>query len=270
MSESGTPEPSGSTEQFAHPTNVTLRRRRATTNVSPLALPELLPLHPTERLEQKPGDDKDDESGESDCSEDTGSTTELASARKPTVPLFPSPDLEAYRLVIREEMAKCYGAHVASPALTADSPASTASVVSTGGNIASSPTAETTPASSPSTLAMAFAGLSAQPRLSPILKLQRQQRCRLSTVLECTEMSDKGSMATGLWAHPEESLIMNARQPSLIDGNFSLTAPSVALCHEEPERESEQPLSDSLLSFMQHERSILQSATNEGGFTPNS
>ncbi|KAL3221514.1 hypothetical protein MRX96_050248, partial [Rhipicephalus microplus] len=105
--------------------------------------------------------------------------------------------------------------------------------VSTGGHIASSPAVETSPASSPSTLATAFAGLSAQPRLSPILKCSSQQKGRLSTVLECTETSDKGSGTTALWAHPEESLITIARQPSLIDGNFSCISPSVAFGHEE-------------------------------------
>ncbi|XP_075739399.1 uncharacterized protein LOC142784785 [Rhipicephalus microplus] len=133
-------------------------------------------------------------------------------------------------------MARCYGAHIVSPVSTADSPASTVSGVSAGGHIASSPAVETSPASSPSTLSTAFARLSAQPRLSPILKLSSQQKGRLSTVLECTETSDKGSGTTALWAHPEESLITNARQPSLIDGNFSCISPlspSVAFGHEE-------------------------------------
>ncbi|KAL3212289.1 hypothetical protein MRX96_051881 [Rhipicephalus microplus] len=66
------------------------------------------------------------------------------------------------------------------------------------------------------------------------------------------------------WTHPEESLITNARQPPLIDGNFSCISPSVAFGHEELDRQSEQPLSDSLLSFMKHERSILQASLDEG------
>ncbi|XP_075739180.1 uncharacterized protein LOC142784637 [Rhipicephalus microplus] len=153
-----------------------MRRRRATRNMSPLVLPESLPEHLTERLEQEPesdkGDesnDKDNESDEPDYGEDMGGATEIPSARAPAVPLFPSPDLAAYRRIIHEEMARCYGAHIVSPVSTADSPASTVSGVSTGGHIASSPAVETSPASSPSTLATAFAGLSAQPRLSPIL-----------------------------------------------------------------------------------------------------
>ncbi|XP_075750499.1 uncharacterized protein LOC119186855 isoform X2 [Rhipicephalus microplus] len=277
MQYAGTPESSGSPEVLTLPVNVTMRRRRAKKNVSPLVLPELLPEHLTERLEQEPegdkgdqSDDEDDESDESDYAKDTGGTTEIPSARAPTVPLFPSPDLAAYRCIIHEEMARCYGAHIASPASTADSLASTVSGASTGGHIASSPAVETTPASSPSTLATAFAGLSAQPRLSPILKLSSQQKGRLSTVLECTETSDKGSGTTALWAHPEESLITNARQPSLIDGNFSCISPSVAFGHEELDRQSEQPLSDSLLSFMKHERSILQASLDEGAVLSNS
>ncbi|XP_075739269.1 uncharacterized protein LOC142784679 isoform X3 [Rhipicephalus microplus] len=273
----GTPELSGSPEVFTLPVNVNMRRKRATRNVSPLVLPESLPEHLTERLEQEPesdkGDesnDKDDESGESDYGEDTGGATEIPSARAPAVPLFPSPDLAAYRRIIHEEMARCYGAHIVSPVSTADSPASTVSGVSTGGHIASSPAVETSPASSPSTLATAFAGLSAQPRLSPILKLSSQQKGCLSTVLECTETSDKGSGTTALWAYPEESLITNARQPSLIDGNFSCISPSVAFGHEELDRQSEQPLSDSLLSFMKHERSILQASLDEGAVLSNS
>ncbi|XP_075751966.1 uncharacterized protein LOC119187295 isoform X3 [Rhipicephalus microplus] len=273
----GTPELSGSPEVFTLPVNVNMRRKRATRNVSPLVLPESLPQHLTERLEQEPesdksdeSNDKDDESDESDYGEDTGGATEIPSARAPAVPLFPSPDLAAYRRIIHEEMARCYGAHIVSPVSTADSPASTVSGVSTGGHIDSSPAVETSPASSPSTLATAFAGLSAQPRLSPILKLSSQQKGRLSTVLECTETSDKGSGTTALWAHPEESLITNARQPSLIDGNFSCISPSVAFGHEELDRQSEQPLSDSLLSFMKHERSILQASLDEGAVLSNS
>ncbi|XP_075739320.1 uncharacterized protein LOC142784704 isoform X2 [Rhipicephalus microplus] len=273
----GTPEPSDSPELFTLPINGTMRRRRATRNVSPLVLPELLPEHLTERLEQEPegdkgdeSDDKDDESDESDYGEDTGGATEIPSARAPTVPLFPSPDLAAYRRIIHEEMARCYGAQIVSPVSTAYSPASTVSGVSTGGYIASSPAVKTTPASSPSTLATAFAGLSAQPRLSPILKLSSQQKGRLSTVLECTETSDKRSGTTALWAHPEESLITNARQPSLIDGNFSCISPPVAFGHEQLDRQSVQPLSDSLLSFMKHERSILQASLDEGAVLPNS
>lgn len=273
----GTPELSGSPEVFTLPVNVNMRRKRATRNVSPLVLPESLPEHLTERLEQEPesdkvdeSNDKDDESDESDYGEDTGGATEIPSARAPAVPLFPSPDLAAYRRIIHEEMARCYGAHIVSPVSTADSPASTVSGVSTGGHIASSPAVETSPASSPSTLATAFAGLSAQPRLSPILKLSSQQKGHLSTVLECTETSDKGSGTTALWAHPEESLITNARQPSLIDGNFSCISPSVAFGHEELDRQSEQPLSDSLLSFMKHERSILQASLDEGAVLSNS
>ncbi|XP_075739259.1 uncharacterized protein LOC119185594 isoform X3 [Rhipicephalus microplus] len=273
----GTPELSGSPEVFTLSVNVTMRRTRATRNMSPLVLPESLPEHLTERLEQEPesdkGDesnDKDDESDASDYGEDTGGATEIPSARAPAVPLFPSPDLAAYRRIIQEEMARCYGAHIVSPVSTADSPASTVSGVSAGGHIASSPAVETSPASSPSTLSTAFAGLSAQPRLSPILKLSSQQKGRLSTVLECTERSDKGSGTTALWAHPEESLITNARQPSLIDGNFSCISPSVAFGHEELDRQSEQPLSDSLLSFMKHERSILQASLDEGAVLPNS
>ncbi|KAL3212290.1 hypothetical protein MRX96_051882 [Rhipicephalus microplus] len=160
------------------------------------------------RLEQEPegdkddesddnddeSDDKEDESDESDYGEDTRGATEIPSARAPTVLLFPSPDLAAYRRIIHEEMARCYGAHIVSPASTADSPGSMVSGVSTGGHIASSPAVETTPASSPSTLVTAFAGLSAQQRLSPILKLSSQQKGHLSTVLECTETSDKGSV----------------------------------------------------------------------------
>ncbi|XP_075739286.1 uncharacterized protein LOC119185596 isoform X4 [Rhipicephalus microplus] len=237
----GTPELSGSPEVFTLPVNVNMRRKRATRNVSPLVLTESLPEHLTERLEQEPesdkGDesnDKDDESDESDYGEDTGGATEIPSARAPAVPLFPSPDLAAYRRIIHEEIARCYGAHIVSPVSTADSPASTVSGVSTGGHIASSPAVETSPASSPSTLATAFAGLSAQPRLSPILKLSSQQKGRLSTVLECTETSDKGSGTTAL------------------------------------DRQSEQPLSDSLLSFMKHERSILQASFDEGTVLPNS
>ncbi|XP_037520759.1 uncharacterized protein LOC119397404 [Rhipicephalus sanguineus] len=191
------PEQSGSAENFPLAINVTLRRRRATRNMSPLALPELLPEHLAERLEPKPEDEKDSGSGESDSDEDTDSAA-LSSARAPAVPYFPSPDVAAYRSTILEEMAKCYGARLASPASSADSPASTASVVSTGGNVASSPTAEIAAASSPSTLATAFARLSAQPRPSPIFKSKRQERCRLSTVMECTEMSVKGSMTTAL------------------------------------------------------------------------
>ncbi|XP_075739296.1 uncharacterized protein LOC119185467 isoform X3 [Rhipicephalus microplus] len=276
----GTPELSGSPEVFTLPVNVTMRRRRATRNMSPLVLPESLPEHLTESLEQEPesdkGDesnDKDDESDESDYGEDTGGATEIPSARAPAVPLFPSPDLAAYRRIIHEEMARCYGAHIVSPVSTADSPASTVSGVSAGGHIASSPAVETSPASSPSTLSTAFAGLSAQPRLNPILKLSSQQKGRLSTVLECTETSDKGSGTTALWAHPEESPITNARQPSLIDGNFSCLSPlspSVAFGHEELDRQSEQPLSDSLLSFMKHERSIVQASLDEGAVLPNS
>ncbi|XP_075739258.1 uncharacterized protein LOC119185594 isoform X2 [Rhipicephalus microplus] len=277
MRYAGTPELSGSPEVFTLSVNVTMRRTRATRNMSPLVLPESLPEHLTERLEQEPesdkGDesnDKDDESDASDYGEDTGGATEIPSARAPAVPLFPSPDLAAYRRIIQEEMARCYGAHIVSPVSTADSPASTVSGVSAGGHIASSPAVETSPASSPSTLSTAFAGLSAQPRLSPILKLSSQQKGRLSTVLECTERSDKGSGTTALWAHPEESLITNARQPSLIDGNFSCISPSVAFGHEELDRQSEQPLSDSLLSFMKHERSILQASLDEGAVLPNS
>ncbi|KAL3191453.1 hypothetical protein MRX96_059831 [Rhipicephalus microplus] len=45
---SGTPNPSGSAERFALPINETMRRRRATMNVSPLALPVLLPKHSSE------------------------------------------------------------------------------------------------------------------------------------------------------------------------------------------------------------------------------
>ncbi|KAH7952598.1 hypothetical protein HPB51_028245 [Rhipicephalus microplus] len=279
----GTPELSGSPEVFTLPVNVTMRRRRATRNVSPLVLPE-------SRLEQEPEGDKGDESGDkddesdmSDYGEDTGGATEIPSARAPTVPLFPSPDLAAYRRIIHEEMARCYGAHIVSPVSTADSPASTVPLannsctvvpffttlfsvrnvdwrphclISSCGDYPCSPR--------PSTLATAFAGLSAQPRLSPILKLSSQQKGHLSTVLECTETSDKGSGTTALWAHPEESLITNARQPSLIDGNFSCISPSVAFGHEELDRQSEQPLSDSLLSFMKHERSILQASLDEG------
>ncbi|XP_075739157.1 uncharacterized protein LOC142784616 [Rhipicephalus microplus] len=164
------------------------------------------------RLEQEPegdkddesddnddeSDDKDDESDESDYGEDTWGVTEIPCARAPTVPHFPSPDLAAYRRIIHEEMARCYGAHIVSPASPADSPASTVSGVSTGGHIASSPAVKTTPASSPSTLVTAFAGLSAQQRLSPILKLSSQQKGHLSTVLECTETSDKESGTTAL------------------------------------------------------------------------
>ncbi|XP_075739277.1 uncharacterized protein LOC142784684 isoform X3 [Rhipicephalus microplus] len=267
---SGTPELSDSPELFTLPVNVTMRRRRATRNVSPLVLPELLPEHLTERLEQEPEGNKDGESDESDYSEDMGGATEIPSARAPTVPLFPSPDLAAYRRIIHEEMARYYSAHIVSPVSTAESPASTVSGVSTGGHISSPPAVETTPASSPSTLATAFAGLSAQPRLSPILKLSSQQKGHLSTVLECTETSDKGSGTTALWAHPEESLITNAKQPSLIDGNFSCISPSVAFGHEELDPQSEQPLSDSLLSFMKHERSILQASLDEGAILPNS
>ncbi|XP_075732730.1 uncharacterized protein LOC142775281 [Rhipicephalus microplus] len=128
-----TPELSGSPEVFTLPVNVNMRRKRATRNVSPLVLPESLPEHLTERLEQEPesdkvdeSNDKDDESDESDYGEDTGGATEIPSARAPTVPLFPSPDLAAYRRIIHEEMARCYGAHIVSAVSTADSPASTA------------------------------------------------------------------------------------------------------------------------------------------------
>ncbi|XP_075735478.1 uncharacterized protein LOC119185974 isoform X2 [Rhipicephalus microplus] len=127
-----TPELSGSPEVFTLPVNVNMRRKRATRNVSPLVLPESLPEHLTERLEQEPesdkvdeSNDKDDESDESDYGEDTGGATEIPSARAPTVPLFPSPDLAAYRRIIHEEMARCYGAHIVSAVSTADSPAST-------------------------------------------------------------------------------------------------------------------------------------------------
>ncbi|KAH6921290.1 hypothetical protein HPB50_027722 [Hyalomma asiaticum] len=146
-------------------------------------------------VEATPEDDEDDKSEESDCHESVDSAPHSGTHAQ-TVPSFMSPDIESYGRRIKEDIAKCYGAHLASPALSADSPASPASVVSTGSNVASSPPADVPPASSPSALATAFGGLFVRPRPSPISKPNPRGMYRLSTVMEVSETSGKGSTGT--------------------------------------------------------------------------
>lgn len=265
------PEASCSTENFALSMNVTLRRRRqrAPRTMSPLALQEPAPKLLTRPVEATSEDDED-KSEESDCYESVDSAR-YSGTHAQTVPSFMSPDIESYGRCIKEDIAKCYGAHLASPALSADSPASPASVVSTGSNIASSPPADVPPASSPSTLATAFGGLFARPRPSPISKPNPRGMHRLSTVMECSETSVKGNTRTSIWPPLEESLLVDVRQPTLLDGNFSGASPSMAFCRDDTEQESsQQQLSDSLISFMKHEQSIMEAANDAGTHTPKS
>ncbi|XP_050027059.1 uncharacterized protein [Dermacentor andersoni] len=256
------PEPCCSADNFILPSSVTLRKRRATKYISPLAVSEYSPKCPTERVELSPEQATQDELEEPKLEESKGPGNNAScSGQALTIPKFLSPDISAYRRLIREEIAKCYDVYMGSPSPSIDSPASTASAASLENNVASSPTAATPSASSSSTLAAAFAGLFPQPTPSSISRPMPHVQRRLSTVLECTETSVKGSLTTALWpplGEIEESLIANARQPTLIDGNFSAASPSMAVClGEEVEQDSQELLSDSLASFMKHEQSIL-------------
>ncbi|XP_065285121.1 uncharacterized protein [Dermacentor albipictus] len=256
------PEPSRSADNFILPSSVTLRKRRATKYLSPLAVSEYSPKCPTERVELSPEQATQDELEEPKLEESKGPGNNASnSGQAPTVPKFPSPDISAYRRLIREDNAKFYDVYMGSPSPSVDSPASTASAASLENNVASSPAAATPSASTSSTLAAAFAGLFPQPTPSSISRPMPHLQRRLSTVLECTETSVKGSLTTALWpplGEIEESLIANARQPTLIDGNFSAASPSMAVClEEEVEQDSQKLLSDSLASFMKHEQSIL-------------
>lgn len=265
------PEASCNTENFALSMNVTLRRRRqrAPRTMSPLALQDPALKLPTRPVKATSEDDED-KSEESDCYESVDSAPRSGTHAQ-TVPSFMSPDIESYRRCVKEDIVKCYGAHLASPALSTDSPASPASVVSTGSNVASSPPTDVPAASSPSTLAAAFGGLFARPRPSPISKPNPRGMYRLSTVMEVSETSGKGSTATVIWPPLEESLLMDVRQPTLLDGNFSGASPSMAVCREDMEKESsQQHLSDSLVSFMKHEQSIMEAANDADTHTPKS
>ncbi|XP_075551399.1 uncharacterized protein LOC142584930 isoform X2 [Dermacentor variabilis] len=261
------PEPCRSADNFILPSSVTLRKRRATKYISPLAVSECSPKCPTEHVELSPEQATQDELEEPKLEESNDLGNNASCSGQPlTVPKFRSPDIAAYRRLIREEIAKCYDVYMGSPSPSIDSPASTASAASLENNVASSPAAATPSASTSSTLAAAFAGLFPQPTPSSISRPMPHVQRRLSTVLECTETSVKGSLTTALWpplGEIEESLIANARQPTLIDGNFSAASPSMAVClEEEVEQDSQELLSDSLASFMKHEQSIFLAENN--------
>ncbi|XP_075551403.1 uncharacterized protein LOC142584930 isoform X6 [Dermacentor variabilis] len=267
LADADAPEPCRSADNFILPSSVTLRKRRATKYISPLAVSECSPKCPTEHVELSPEQATQDELEEPKLEESNDLGNNASCSGQPlTVPKFRSPDIAAYRRLIREEIAKCYDVYMGSPSPSIDSPASTASAASLENNVASSPAAATPSASTSSTLAAAFAGLFPQPTPSSISRPMPHVQRRLSTVLECTETSVKGSLTTALWpplGEIEESLIANARQPTLIDGNFSAASPSMAVClEEEVEQDSQELLSDSLASFMKHEQSIFLAENN--------
>ncbi|XP_049527734.1 uncharacterized protein LOC119461625 isoform X3 [Dermacentor silvarum] len=254
------PEPRRSAEHFNLPFSVTLRRRRATKNMSPLALSELSPIHPTERVEPNPEEATEDELEESDADEGPWNSASY-SGQALAVPKFTSPDMREYGRRVREEFAKCYDVHRESPSSLMDSPASTVSTASAEHNVASSPPAAI-PVESKSTLEKHFARSSLSRKPSPISRPLLHVPHRLSTVMECTETSIKGSTTTAHWpAHGEieESLIVNTRQPTLVDGNFSAASPSLSVCLEE----EAEPTSDSLASFMRHEQSFMRATEDD-------
>ncbi|XP_049519292.1 uncharacterized protein LOC125943813 [Dermacentor silvarum] len=191
-------EPRHSAENFRLPCSVTLRRRRATKSMSPVAFSEFSPINATERVELNPAQATEDEAEESDADEGPWNTASC-SGRASTVPKFMSPDMTAYPRLIREDIAKCYDAHREWPSSLMDSPASTVSAASDEHNVASSPTAAI-PVASKLTPDEDLARLSAY-NPSPIFRPMLDIPHRLSTVMECTETSIKGSPTT---AHDED------------------------------------------------------------------
>ncbi|XP_077548273.1 uncharacterized protein LOC144161486 isoform X2 [Haemaphysalis longicornis] len=94
-------------------------------------------------------------------------------------------------------------------------------------------------------------------------------RNRLSTVPEVTEttataLGGKSGTSTALWPTLEEcSLLIDARQPWLVDTTFSSPA-GPQQCHNEDKSSSAaSPLSQSLLSFIRHEQDIMAEEAEE-------
>ncbi|XP_077559916.1 uncharacterized protein LOC144174843 isoform X2 [Haemaphysalis longicornis] len=94
-------------------------------------------------------------------------------------------------------------------------------------------------------------------------------RNRLSTVLEATDttataLGSKSGTSMALWPTLEEhSLLIEARQPWLVDTTFS-SPPGPQQCHNEDKSSSAaSPLSQSLLSFIRHEQDIMAGEAEE-------
>lgn len=175
---------------------------------------------------------------------------------------FRMPDLDKYRHRVRADMAKLYRI---SPQLSpvesvesvgADmakhhsmSPANSFNAASTV-EVQDCATTSSFP-SPPPLLAGSRAGLS----------VRLHARHRLSTVMERSqEISCSTIYGTVALGHvPEESLLMDARQPTLVDTTFGDWIPST-MTSQLVRREEDLPadrMSDSLVSFIEHERKIM-------------